>query len=65
MNWSPLWHIVSNDKHLPMTERPELPWLHSFKETKVIVSNLLQKKTFFRNVPWEIQLVIYFFLALV
>jgi hypothetical protein len=24
-DWNPLWHIVSNVKCLPMTERPKLP----------------------------------------
>jgi hypothetical protein len=24
-DWNPLWHIVSNDKCLPTTERLELP----------------------------------------
>jgi hypothetical protein len=32
-DWNPLWHIFNNDKCLPMTKRPELPWLHSFAET--------------------------------
>jgi len=24
-DWNPLWHIVNNDKCLPMTKRPKLP----------------------------------------
>ncbi len=53
-DWNPLWHIFSNDKCLPMTQRPKLPWLHSYEEAKLITSNLLWRKTFFRSVPWEV-----------
>jgi hypothetical protein len=33
-DWNPLWHTVSNDKCLPMIERPKLPWSHSSKRLK-------------------------------
>jgi hypothetical protein len=52
-DWNPLWHIVNNEKCLLLTKRLELPWSHSFKEAKIIACNLLQRKTPFRNVPWE------------
>jgi hypothetical protein len=44
-DWNPLWHIVNEDKCLPMTKRLELPWSHSFKDAKIIASNFMQKKT--------------------
>jgi hypothetical protein len=57
VGWNPLWHIVSNDKSLLVIERLELPWSHSFEEVEIIRSNLLQRKTPFKNVPWEVQLI--------
>jgi len=63
-DWNPLWHIVSNDKCLLVIERLELPWSHSFEEVKIITSNLLQRKTTFQSVIWEVRLVKVFFLHL-
>jgi len=63
-DWNLLWHIINNDQCLPMTERPELPWLHSSKEAKIIACNLLQRKTPFKNVPWEVWLVKVFFYSI-
>jgi hypothetical protein len=44
-----------------MTDRPKLPWSHSFEEAEIIISNLLWKKTHFKNVLWEVWLVKVFF----
>jgi hypothetical protein len=60
-DWNFLWHIVSNDKCLFGIERHELPWLYSFEEVEIIINNLLQKKTPFKNVPWKVQLIKGFF----
>jgi len=61
-DWNPLWHIVSNDKCLPTTKKPKLPWSHSFKKVEVIAHNLLRRKTPFKSVPCEVRLVKVFFL---
>jgi hypothetical protein len=53
-DWNPLWHIVIDDKCLPMIERPKLPWSHSFERAEIIASNFLRRKTHFRSVPWEV-----------
>jgi hypothetical protein len=60
-DWNPLWHIISNDKCLFATNKLELPWSHSFKEVEIIASNLIWRKTPFKSVPWEVQLVKVFF----
>jgi hypothetical protein len=60
-DWNLLWHIVSNDKCLHVIKRLELPWSHSFEEAEIIANNLLQKKTTFKNVPWEVWLRKVFF----
>jgi hypothetical protein len=60
-DWNPLWHTFSHDKCLATTERLELPWLHSFKEVEIITCYFLRRKTPFKSVPWEVQLVKVFF----
>jgi hypothetical protein len=60
-DWNPLWRIVSNDKCLHATKRLELPWSHSFKEVEIIACNIMWRKTPFRKVPQEVQLVRVFF----
>jgi len=60
-DWNPLWHIVSNDKCLLVIKRHELPWLHSSTKVEIITSILLRRKTPFKNVPWEVQLIKVFF----
>jgi hypothetical protein len=61
-DWNLLWHIVSNDKCLHVIKRLELPWLHSFKEAKIITCNFLHRKLHLKNVPWEVWLIKVFFL---
>ncbi len=58
---NPLWHIVNNDKCLPMTKWHELPWSHSFKEAEIIANNLMWRKTPFESVPCEVRLVKVYF----
>jgi hypothetical protein len=53
--------MVNNEKCLLVTKMFKLPWLHSFEEGEIIIGNLLQKKTPFKNVPWEVQLIKGFF----
>lgn len=28
-DWRPMWHIFTNNKCLPRSEHPKLPWIHS------------------------------------
>jgi hypothetical protein len=60
-DWNPLWHIVSNDKCLLVTERPKLPWLHYSKEVEIIGGTLLRRRTPFKSFPWEVRLIKVFF----
>ncbi len=58
-DWNLLWHIVNNDKCLPMTKKP--PWSHFFEEAKIITSNFMRRKTPFKSLPWKVQLIKVFF----
>jgi len=60
-DWNSLWHVINNEKCLFTTEKPKLPWSHSFEEVKIITSNFLCMKTTLRNVVWEVWLVKVFF----